>query len=279
MARRCARENRYALIYANMVGGQDELVFDGASFALDAAGEPAARRFRRGREFRRGRRPGRRQAGLGAGRRGAVLPEEQVWNALVLGVRDYLGKNRFPGAIIGLSGGIDSAVVLAVAVDAIGADNVRAVMMPTRYTADISQIDAADMARRLGVRYDDIAIGPAVDAFEGLLAGQFAGLPVDATEENIQARVRGTLLMALSNKTGRLVLTTGNKSEMTTGYCTLYGDMAGGFAVIKDVPKTLVYRRPSGATATARSFPSASSPGRPRPSCVPTRPTRQPAAL
>ena len=168
--------------------------------------------------------------------------EEQVWNALVLGVRDYLGKNRFPGAIIGLSGGIDSAVVLAVAVDAIGADNVRAVMMPTRYTADISQIDAADMARRLGVRYDDIAIGPAVDAFEGLLAGQFAGLPVDATEENIQARVRGTLLMALSNKTGRLVLTTGNKSEMTTGYCTLYGDMAGGFAVIKDVPKTLVYR-------------------------------------
>ena len=133
-------------------------------------------------------------------------------------------------------------MVLAVAVDAIGADNVRAVMMPTRYTADISQIDAADMARRLGVRYDDIAIGPAVDAFEGLLAGQFAGLPVDATEENIQARVRGTLLMALSNKTGRLVLTTGNKSEMTTGYCTLYGDMAGGFAVIKDVPKTLVYR-------------------------------------
>ena len=130
------------------------------------------------------------------------------------------------------------------------------------------------MARRLGVRYDDIAIGPAVDAFEGLLAGQFAGLPVDATEENIQARVRGTLLMALSNKTGRLVLTTGNKSEMTTGYCTLYGDMAGGFAVIKDVPKTLVTAWPSGATATARSFPSASSPGRPRPSCVPTRPTR-----
>ena len=200
--------------------------------------------------------------------------EEQVWNALVLGVRDYLGKNRFPGAIIGLSGGIDSAVVLAVAVDAIGADNVRAVMMPTRYTADISQIDAADMARRLGVRYDDIAIGPAVDAFEGLLAGQFAGLPVDATEENIQARVRGTLLMALSNKTGRLVLTTGNKSEMTTGYCTLYGDMAGGFAVIRTCPRPWSTAWPSGATATARSFPSASSPGRPRPSCVPTRPTR-----
>lgn len=244
VARRCARENRYALIYANMVGGQDELVFDGASFALDAAGEPAARLpdFAEGVNFvevdaQGGVKPASAQADVAP-----YCLEEQVWNALVLGVRDYLGKNRFPGAIIGLSGGIDSAVVLAVAVDAIGADNVRAVMMPTRYTADISQIDAADMARRLGVRYDDIAIGPAVDAFEGLLAGQFAGLPVDATEENIQARVRGTLLMALSNKTGRLVLTTGNKSEMTTGYCTLYGDMAGGFAVIKDVPKTLVYR-------------------------------------
>ena len=276
VARRCARENRYALIYANMVGGQDELVFDGASFALDAAGEPAARLpdFTEGVNFvevdaQGGVKPASAQADVAP-----YCLEEQVWNALVLGVRDYLGKNRFPGAIIGLSGGIDSAVVLAVAVDAIGADNVRAVMMPTRYTADISQIDAADMARRLGVRYDDIAIGPAVDAFEGLLAGQFAGLPVDATEENIQARVRGTLLMALSNKTGRLVLTTGNKSEMTTGYCTLYGDMAGGFAVIRTCPRPWSTAWPSGATATARSFPSASSPGRPRPSCVPTRPTR-----
>ena len=276
VARRCARENRYALIYANMVGGQDELVFDGASFALDAAGEPAARLpdFAEGVNFvevdaQGGVKPASAQADVAP-----YCLEEQVWNALVLGVRDYLGKNRFPGAIIGLSGGIDSAVVLAVAVDAIGADNVRAVMMPTRYTADISQIDAADMARRLGVRYDDIAIGPAVDAFEGLLAGQFAGLPVDATEENIQARVRGTLLMALSNKTGRLVLTTGNKSEMTTGYCTLYGDMAGGFAVIRTCPRPWSTAWPSGATATARSFPSASSPGRPRPSCVPTRPTR-----
>ncbi|MBP6706236.1 MAG: NAD+ synthase, partial [Achromobacter sp.] len=189
VARRCARENRYALIYANMVGGQDELVFDGASFALDAAGEPAARLpdFTEGVNFvevdaQGGVKPASAQADVAP-----YCLEEQVWNALVLGVRDYLGKNRFPGAIIGLSGGIDSAVVLAVAVDAIGADNVRAVMMPTRYTADISQIDAADMARRLGVRYDDIAIGPAVDAFEGLLAGQFACLPVDATEENIQA--------------------------------------------------------------------------------------------
>jgi NAD+ synthase (glutamine-hydrolysing) len=248
VARRCVAGTGCALIYANLVGGQDELVFDGASFALDARGEPAARMA----DF---------EEGLGLidiDASGAVRPvaasgcasttarprsmEEQVWNALVLGTRDYLGKNGFPGAIIGLSGGIDSAVVLAVAVDAVGAENVRAVMMPSRYTADISQVDAADMATRLGVRYDDISIAPAFHAFESMLAGQFAGLPIDATEENIQARVRGTLLMALSNKTGRLVLTTGNKSEMTTGYCTLYGDMAGGFAVIKDVPKTLVYR-------------------------------------
>ncbi|HTK01491.1 MAG TPA: NAD+ synthase [Bordetella sp.] len=240
----CARLSGGAVIYANMVGGQDELVFDGASFAVDAQGRPCARLP----EY---------QACVHAvdvGADGSITPvgpqadmkpsepEEQVWNALVLGVRDYLGKNRFPGAIIGLSGGIDSAVVLAIAVDALGAENVRAVMMPSRYTADISQTDAADMARRLGVRYDVIAIGPVVDSFEGALEPHFAGMAPDATEENIQARVRGTLLMALSNKTGRLVLTTGNKSEMTTGYCTLYGDMAGGFAVIKDVPKTLVYR-------------------------------------
>jgi len=160
----------------------------------------------------------------------------------VTGVRDYIGKNGFPGAIIGLSGGIDSALVLAVAVDALGADRVRCVMMPSKYTADISWIDARDMAARLGVRYDEIAIGPMFDAFRASLAHEFAGLPEDATEENIQARIRGTLLMALSNKSGRIVLTTGNKSEMATGYCTLYGDMAGGFAVIKDVAKTLVYR-------------------------------------
>ena len=168
--------------------------------------------------------------------------EPQVWAALVTGVRDYLGKNGFPGAIIGLSGGVDSALVLAVAVDALGADKVRAVMMPSPYTADISWIDAREMAERLGVRYDEIAIAPMVDAFRAGLAGQFAGLAEDTTEENIQARIRGTLLMALSNKTGSIVLTTGNKSEMATGYCTLYGDMAGGFAVIKDVAKTLVYR-------------------------------------
>jgi NAD+ synthase (glutamine-hydrolysing) len=160
----------------------------------------------------------------------------------VTGVRDYIGKNGFPGALIGLSGGIDSALVLAVAVDALGADKVRTVMMPSPYTADISWIDAADMARRVGVRYDELSIVPMFDAFKATLAPDFAGRAEDATEENIQARVRGTLLMALSNKFGAIVLTTGNKSEMATGYCTLYGDMAGGFAVIKDVAKTLVYR-------------------------------------
>ncbi|MBO9356158.1 NAD+ synthase [Bordetella petrii] len=244
VARRCAQDTGCAVIYANMVGGQDELVFDGASFALDAQGQPAARLpdYAEGVNVVEADAAGTIRP---VSRHADVAPyclEEQVWNALVLAVRDYLGKNGFPGAIIGLSGGIDSAVVLAVAVDALGARNVRTVMMPSRYTADISQNDATDMAQRLGVRHDDIAIAPAVDAFEAMLAPQFAGLPVDATEENIQARVRGTLLMALSNKTGHLVLTTGNKSELTTGYCTLYGDMAGGFAVIKDVPKTLVYR-------------------------------------
>jgi NAD+ synthase (glutamine-hydrolysing) len=228
------------LLYAHLVGGQDEVVFDGASFAVDAQGRLQAR----APMFE----PALTLVGVGAD--GSVsgpvapIPEvlEQAWAALVTGVRDYVGKNGFPGAIIGLSGGIDSALVLAVAVDALGADRVRAVMMPSPYTAEISWIDARDMAARLGVRYDEIGIAPMFDAFRQSLATQFAGLAEDATEENIQARIRGTLLMALSNKTGAIVLTTGNKSEMATGYCTLYGDMAGGFAVIKDVVKTLVYR-------------------------------------
>ncbi len=241
--RRMAERARAAgrpLLYAHLVGGQDEVVFDGASFALDATGAVTARA------------PAFEAALLvldvdAAGvARGPVAPvpepEAQAWAALVAGVRDYLGKNGFPGAIIGLSGGIDSALVLAIAVDALGADRVRAVMMPSPYTADISWLDAREMATRLGVRYDEIAIAPMFDAFRASLAGQFAGLAEDATEENLQARIRGTLLMALSNKTGAIVLTTGNKSEMATGYCTLYGDMAGGFAVIKDVAKTLVYR-------------------------------------
>ena len=227
------------LLYSHLAGAQDEVVFDGASFALDAAGTVVARAPMFDEavtlvEF------------VGAQPHGEVVPvpsiEAQAWAALVVGVRDYVGKNGFPGVIIGLSGGIDSALVLAIAVDALGADRVRTVMMPSPYTADISWIDARDMAQRLGVRYDEISIVPMFEAFKRSLADEFAGRPEDATEENIQARIRGTLLMALSNKFGAIVLTTGNKSEMATGYCTLYGDMAGGFAVIKDVAKTLVYR-------------------------------------
>jgi NAD+ synthase (glutamine-hydrolysing) len=216
------------------------VVFDGASFAVDATGALAARAPSFAEHLPMC------EVGTDGQVRGERHPlpsvEAQVWAALVTGVRDYLGKNGFPGAIIGLSGGIDSALVLAVAVDALGADKVRAVMMPSPYTADISWIDARDMASRLGVRYDEIAIAPMFDAFRQGLAPLFAGRAEDTTEENLQARIRGTLLMALSNKTGDIVLTTGNKSEMATGYCTLYGDMAGGFAVIKDVAKTLVYR-------------------------------------
>jgi NAD+ synthase (glutamine-hydrolysing) len=235
-----ARACGLPLLYAHLVGGQDEVVFDGASFALDAHGVVKARAASFESDllvvdFDTARVPHGTVAPL-------PEPEQQVWLALVTGVRDYLGKNGFPGAIIGLSGGIDSALVLAVAVDALGPERVRAVMMPSPYTADISWIDARDMALRLGVQYDEIAIGPLFDGFRAALAPQFAGLAEDTTEENLQARIRGTLLMALSNKTGRIVLTTGNKSEMATGYCTLYGDMAGGFAVIKDVAKTLVYR-------------------------------------
>ncbi len=227
------------LLYVHLTGGQDEVVFDGASFALDASGTVAARApmFEESLSI----------VEVSAQTvRGEVLPvpgiEAQAWSALVTGVRDYMGKNGFPTAVIGLSGGIDSALVLAIAVDALGADRVRTVMMPSPYTADISWIDARGMAQRVGVRYDEISIAPMFESFKRSLAGEFAGLPEDTTEENIQARVRGTLLMALSNKFGHIVLTTGNKSEMATGYCTLYGDMAGGFAVIKDVAKTLVYR-------------------------------------
>ena len=227
------------LLYSHMAGAQDEVVFDGASFALDPRGMVTARA------------PMFDEALMcidvtATSAAGSVTEvpsiEAQAWAALVVGVRDYVNKNGFPGVIIGLSGGIDSALVLAIAVDALGAERVRTVMMPSPYTADISWIDARDMAKRLSVRYDEISIVPMFEDFKRSLAAEFAGRAEDATEENIQARIRGTLLMALSNKFGTIVLTTGNKSEMATGYCTLYGDMAGGFAVIKDVAKTLVYR-------------------------------------
>jgi NAD+ synthase (glutamine-hydrolysing) len=229
-----------SMVYANLVGGQDELIFDGNSFVMDQAGEVRAQLRHCEEDLQIVEFDG------AVPRSGAIAKElsveAQVYQALVLGVRDYIGKNGFPGAIIGLSGGVDSALTLAVAVDALGADKVRAVMMPSPYTAEISWLDSREMVDRIGVRYDEIPIVDCFAAFRNTLAGEFKGLPEDATEENIQARIRGTILMALSNKFGSIVLTTGNKSEMAVGYCTLYGDMAGGFAVIKDIAKTLVYR-------------------------------------
>ena len=226
--------------YCNLVGGQDELVFDGGSFALDQDGLLAWQGASFVDELTL------LQFSDGVWRDQGVPDmrpvEADVYDALVLGVRDYLGKNGFPGALIGLSGGVDSALTLAIAVDALGADKVRAVMMPSPYTARMSLDDSREMVRWLGVRYDEISIELAMKTFADMLAPQFAGLPEDTTEENLQSRIRGMLLMALSNKTGAIVLTTGNKSEMATGYATLYGDMAGGFAVIKDIYKTFVYR-------------------------------------
>ena len=236
------QETGLPLVYAHLVGGQDEVVFEGRSFALNADGGVAARApgFEEKMLFAQVQ-----QAQAAITIEAEVAPREaweaELWAALVLGVRDYIGKNGFPGVLLGLSGGIDSALVLAIAVDALGADRVRTVMMPSPYTADISWIDARDMAERLKVRHDEIAIAPQFEAFKAALAPQFAGRAEDTTEENLQARIRGTLLMALSNKFGSVVLTTGNKSELATGYCTLYGDMAGGFAVIKDVLKTRVF--------------------------------------
>ena len=228
-------------VYVNAVGGQDELVFDGGSFVLNSDGLVATSmpQFESGIGLLAIDQDGEPELGLIAP---SQSMESQAYAALVLGVRDYVHKNGFPGVIIGLSGGVDSALVLAVAVDALGAEQVRAVMMPSPYTAEMSWVDAQALAHNLGVQYDVIPIEAPMAALEEALRPSFKGLAPDTTEENIQARIRGTLLMALSNKTGRLVLTTGNKSEMAVGYCTLYGDMAGGFAVIKDIPKTLVYK-------------------------------------
>jgi NAD+ synthase (glutamine-hydrolysing) len=229
-----------SLVYANLVGGQDELIFDGNSFVMDVQGQISAQLKHCEADLQLiefdGAQP------LPTRIEAALTLEAEVYQALVMGVRDYVGKNGFPSVLLGLSGGVDSALVLAIAVDALGADKVRAIMMPSPYTADISWLDSRDMVARIGVRYDEIAISDCFDAFRSTLSQEFAGLKEDTTEENIQARIRGTLLMALSNKYGSIVLTTGNKSEMAVGYCTLYGDMAGGFAVIKDIAKTLVYR-------------------------------------
>ncbi len=239
VARQRVGESGLPLIYANLVGGQDELVFDGASFALDAEGNLAAQfpAFTEGLywlDLAEGKPTG----------ENFELPDSEAmaYQALVLGVRDYVTKNGFPGVLLGLSGGIDSALTLVVAVDAIGADRVQAVMMPSEFTASISLEDAEALVENLGVRYDIQPIKRMFDIFLEELSDEFDNLPFDQTEENIQARIRGVLLMALSNKFGQLVLTTGNKSEMASGYATLYGDMAGGLAVLKDVPKTLVWR-------------------------------------
>lgn len=237
-------EGRIPVVYVNLVGGQDELVFDGGSLVMGADGEV----YLRAESFTEdlytldfnvvdG------AVVAGRGHLSSMESEDGIlYGALVQGVKDYIGKNRFAGAVIGLSGGIDSALTLAIAVDALGAQQVEAVMMPSRYTAAMSLEDARTEARALGVTYREISIEPAFRAFLHSLRQELAGTAEDVTEQNIQARCRGVILMAISNKLRKMVLTTGNKSEMAVGYATLYGDMAGGFAPLKDVPKTLVYR-------------------------------------
>ena len=244
MMRQRIKENALPIIYAHSVGGQDDLVFDGGSLVMDAtshlcahAGYYQEKLFLVDLEITNGQ---------------LVIPhaslppelslEARVYQALVLSVHDYVEKNAFPGVLIGLSGGVDSALTLAIAVDALGKDRVHGVMLPSRYTSELSIDLAKTQAEKLGVKTSCISIEPSFSAFLQTLSTEFAGLPSDKTEENMQARCRGIILMALSNKTGKMVLTTGNKSEMAVGYATLYGDMVGGFGALKDVPKTLVYR-------------------------------------
>ena len=246
------KETKLPLLYVHGTGGQDEIVFDGASFALDAEGALTyqAESFRETIEM---------VEFEGQAVKGPIAPplteEETIYRALMTGTRDYVEKNRFPGVLLGLSGGVDSALVLAVCVDALGPERVHAVMMPSDYTASMSVEDAREMAKIHGVKYTEIAIKPVFECFRAQLAPSFKGMPDDKTEENLQSRIRGTLLMALSNKLGSIVVTTGNKSEMATGYCTLYGDMAGGFAVIKDIVKTLVYRISNWRNSKGRVIP------------------------
>ncbi len=237
-------EGRIPIVYVNLVGGQDELVFDGGSLVVGADGVL----MQHAPFFTEGLYPVDFQT---SAQKATPVPgevaaeqetEEGIYQALVLAVRDYVNKNGFPGAVLGLSGGVDSALTLAIAVDALGPERVEAVLMPSRYTADMSNTDAEQEARVLGVKYHLMPIEPAFQSFLEILQPVLAGRAPDATEENLQARCRGVLLMAISNKTGKLVLTTGNKSETAVGYSTLYGDMAGGFAPIKDVLKTMVYR-------------------------------------
>ncbi|NBT74368.1 MAG: NAD+ synthase [Betaproteobacteria bacterium] len=241
VVRKHVSRHRIPTLFCNLVGGQDELVFDGDSFVLDAAGEVCARARRFVED----------DITVNFSASGALVPgavaeelsaDAQAYEALVLGTRDYVLKNGFKGGIVGLSGGIDSALTLAIAVDALGADQVTAVMMPSPFTAEISLEDAKACAQALGVKLSTVAIEPMMQAFTKSLEPTFGGPGQGLTQENLQSRIRGVLLMALSNETGRLVLTTGNKSEMAMGYCTLYGDMVGGYAVIKDLLKGGVYR-------------------------------------
>ena len=239
-----ARETGMPFIYVNLVGGQDELVFDGNSFAADATGRLVHRApaFVESLSCVDASQAGR-DAHLEPESLAALMgAEESVYQAIVTGVRDYMDKHQFSGVVLGLSGGVDSALVLAIACDALGPDRVHAVMLPSRYTSSISEKDAAAMARGLGVRYSVIPIEGMFQATLAALEREFQGRAPDSAEENIQARCRGIVLMGISNKTGRMLLTTGNKSEMAVGYATLYGDMAGGYAPIKDCSKTLVYR-------------------------------------
>ncbi len=233
------KETAVPILYAHWTGGQDELLFDGASFGLNADGDVGYQELEFEEtlglvEFEQGR--------LNGVVHPALSTEASVYRALVVALRDYVDKNGFPGVLLGLSGGVDSALTLAIAVDALGRERIHAVMMPSEFTAQISLDDSREMMQLQGVKYSEIPIAPMFEAFKASLATEFEGRKADTTEENIQARVRGTLLMALSNKFGAMVVTTGNKSEMAVGYSTLYGDMAGGYAILKDVSKTLVYK-------------------------------------
>jgi NAD+ synthase (glutamine-hydrolysing) len=258
VARARSRDVGLPLAYVNLVGGQDELVFDGNSFVMDAQGEVVLRAppFAEGLWLAEFVREADGRVRPLPGEVAAELSDEaSVYGALVLGVRDYVGKHGFPGVVMGLSGGVDSALTLAIAVDALGHDHVHAVMMPSRYTSAMSLADAQEQARSLGVKYSVLSIENMFEATLATLREEFVGRPADATEENIQSRCRMLLLMGLSNKTGRMLLTTGNKSEMAVGYATLYGDMAGGFAPIKDCSKLLVYRLARHRNSLGRVIP------------------------
>jgi len=258
IARIRARDVGLPLVYVNIMGAQDELVFEGNSFVMDAEGKVVMR----APAYEEGIYPVefvRQARGKVVPKPGPIAPElsdeASVYGALVLGVRDYVNKHGFPGVVMGLSGGVDSALTLAIAVDALGADRVHAVMMPSRYTSDMSLQDAEEQARGLGVKYSTLSIESMFETTLATLKNEFAGRPPDATEENIQSRCRMLLLMGISNKTGKMLLTTGNKSEMAVGYATLYGDMAGGFAPIKDCSKMLVYRLVTYRNSLGRVIP------------------------